>query len=232
MLRLGVEDMSSHVPAQLCQKIWSHQYINIALLLKGNVELHDLCSGGILHITDKGQLETRPRNIKDKVNSIEKWTDAFLIFASIYLKRYPNKLQEILQYLSIIREAASRSSPALSWRTYDEQFRLRQASCVQPWGKLNSDLWLRVMTSNTSLQDQPTPARGTCFDFNNGFCAWTSCRYTHACSHCGGTSHGRQTCFKLHNQNVMRGGSVFRRSRSFRPNARGGRPFQRPGNQQ
>ena len=38
-LRLGVENMSSHVPAQLCQKILSHQYVNIALLLKGNVVL-------------------------------------------------------------------------------------------------------------------------------------------------------------------------------------------------
>ena len=39
-----------------CQKIWAHQHINIALLLKGNVELQDLCLGGILHIMDKGQL--------------------------------------------------------------------------------------------------------------------------------------------------------------------------------
>ena len=43
-LSLGVEDMS-HVPSQLCQKIWFHQYVNIALLLKGNVELQDICSG-------------------------------------------------------------------------------------------------------------------------------------------------------------------------------------------
>ena len=112
--------------------------INIALLLKGNVELQDLCSGGILHITDKGQLESRPRITKDKVPTIDKWTDAFLIFSSIYLKKYPNKTQELLQYMSIIREAANRSS--LSWRIYDEQFRLRQATNVQPWGRLNSDL--------------------------------------------------------------------------------------------
>ena len=37
------------------RKFGSRQYINIALLLKGNVELQDICSGGILHITDKGQ---------------------------------------------------------------------------------------------------------------------------------------------------------------------------------
>lgn len=80
ILRLGAEDMSSHVPAQLCQKIWSHQYINIALLLKGNVELQDLCSGGLLHITDKGQLETRPKVTREKISNIEKWTDAFFVY--------------------------------------------------------------------------------------------------------------------------------------------------------
>ena len=31
-LCLGGEDMSAYVPLQLCQKIWAHQYINIALL--------------------------------------------------------------------------------------------------------------------------------------------------------------------------------------------------------
>lgn len=56
MLRLAAEDMTSHIPAQLCEKIWSYQYINIALLLKVNVELQDLSLGGILHITNKGQL--------------------------------------------------------------------------------------------------------------------------------------------------------------------------------
>ena len=230
-LRLGGEDMSAHVPLQLCQKIWAHQYINIALLLKGNVELQDLCSGGILHITDKGQLESRPRITKDKVPTIDKWTDAFLIFSSIYLKKYPNKTQELLQYMSIIREAANRSS--LSWRTYDEQFHLRQATNVQPWGRLNSDLWLRVMTTNNyQSQTESYVNRAACLDFNNGYCSFIHCKFTHACSNCGGTNHGRQTCFKLTSPNVNKGGPAFRRPRGFHPYARVTRPFPRRGNRQ
>ena len=97
----------SHVPAQLCQKIWANEYINLALLLKNKVELQDLFSSGVLHLTGGGRLETRPESTaKDTVSNIEKWTDAFLIFSSIYLKRYPNKAQELLQYRSIIHEAA------------------------------------------------------------------------------------------------------------------------------
>ena len=55
-LGLGGEDISSHVPIQLCQKIWDHQYINIALLLKGNIELQDLYTGGWSNITETGHV--------------------------------------------------------------------------------------------------------------------------------------------------------------------------------
>lgn len=84
-LRLGGGDLFAHVPQQICQKIWSHKYMN--LLLKGNVEFQDFCSGGLLHITEKGLLETSPKAVKDKVTTIEKSTDAFNIFTYIYFKR-------------------------------------------------------------------------------------------------------------------------------------------------
>ena len=97
-LRLGSDDISSRVPNQICQKIWAHKYINLNLLLKGNVELQDFCSGGVLHITVKGQVESRPKIVKEKITTIDQWTDAFLIFASIYLKNYSGKMQEYEHY--------------------------------------------------------------------------------------------------------------------------------------
>ena len=217
---MGVDDIFSHVPVQLCQKIWANEYINLALLLKNSVELRDFFSSGVLHLTGGGRLEMKPESTaKDKVSNIEKWTDAFLIFSSIYLKRYPNKSQELLQYMSIIREAASRSS-TLSWRSYDEQFRLRQALSVQSWGKINSDLWLRVMTSSTAqstitnVGQTDLHTKGTCFDFNDGFCGRLNCKFSHVCSHCSASSHGRVTCFKAGYTSSNRGGPNFRR---FRP---------------
>ena len=185
IMRLGSEDLSSHVPHQICKKIWAHEY----MLLKGTVELQDFCSGGVLHMTEKGHVESRPKVVKDKVASIEKWTDAILIFASIYLKKYPSKLQEILQYMNIIREAASRSY-SFSWRTYDEQFRARQESHVQSWARIHSDLWLRDMTTNTYPNSNSYPThtesaygqRAYCLDFDNGFCSFRPCKFTHACS--------------------------------------------------
>ena len=58
--------------------------------------------------------------------SIEKWTDAFLIFSSIYLKAHPDKASELLHYAYTIRECAVHKG-GTAWRTYDEQVRLRQA---------------------------------------------------------------------------------------------------------
>ena len=234
-LRCGSDDMSAHVPTQIKQKIWQQQYINIALLLKGNVELQELCSGGLIHITESGNIETRPKITKEKVTNIEKWTDAFLIFSSIYLEKFPNKTQELLQYMSIIREAASRTNTGLAWRLYDEQFRLRQAIQVQSWDHINADLWLRVL--GTSIPNTPTKPRtsgtNTCNFFNQGYCSYNPCRFPHVCSHCGGTNHGRINCFQL-KDNASAGGtnSSFRKFRGSRPFNRGGRNFANRGNRQ
>ena len=63
------------------------------------------------------------------------------------MQKHPNKAQELLQYMAIIRDASARHG-SLLFRNNDEQFRLRQAIELQPWGKLNPDLWLRIMSSS------------------------------------------------------------------------------------
>ena len=129
--------------------------------------------------------------------------------------------------MSIIREAASKSS-SLSWRTYDEQFRLRQAANVQSRGAINQDLWLRIMTMPAApfQAETPTVRKNTCFYFNNGSCHWNSCKFPYFCSNCGGSNYGRRSCFQLNK------GTSFRRPRGFCQCARGGRPFPRRGNSQ
>lgn len=82
--------------------------MNIPLLLKGVGELHEMFSSGILHVDFQGHIETtKPKQSKDVNPNIEGWTDAFLIFYSIYSVRYPEKVQELFKYMSVIRYAAS-----------------------------------------------------------------------------------------------------------------------------
>ena len=179
------------------QTICEHKYVNIALLLKGNAKLAEIFSGGggdILYVSD-GKVEARPKQTKERVNSIEQWTDAIFIFMSIYL-RYPGKTQELLKYISAIRDAAAKF-PNYDWRYYDEQFRVRQAERVQNVGKINSDLWLRTMpVSSTTFSYQPDVYQfGSCRDFNNkGFCNIHRCRYQHSCDLCGSSFHGMLRC--------------------------------------
>lgn len=190
-VRLGSDEVSANILLALRQKIAANQYINLALLLKGNVKLTELCHSNILYINEKGQIESRAKQSKEKITSINQWTDAFIIFMSIYVRQQLDTIQDLLQYMSIIREAAGRS-PSMAWLAYDQQFRLRQASNLQPWGKLNPDLWLRIMSASAYMTNHvpTTPAQifnsagsppsrmqksNTCLDFNNSFCTWQVC---------------------------------------------------------
>ena len=158
-VRCGGDGLALHVPMQLKEKIWNNEYVNLSLLLKGNIELNDFCSGGLIHLNESGILETRPKSVKQAVSTISEWTDAFIIFCSIYWLKYPNAAQDMLKYMSIVREAACRFG-VVSWRSYDQQFRLRQSNALtrQSWGSINSELWVRCMTSQSvSLNNGPSP---------------------------------------------------------------------------
>lgn len=204
IMRCGGDEVSIHIPQIIKEKIWKNQYINLAMLLKGSVELEEICGGGTLKVTDSGIIEKQPKYMKDKVPNIEKWTDAFIIFMSIYLEKQPQKIHELLQYMSVIREAAYKYS-GVAWRTYDEQYRIRQAIFLTSWAQINSDLWLRIM-SNPS-QASPTQSQVShssttitqtkklhCHGFNQGYCSWVPCKFNHCCSVCGQFSHGAWAC--------------------------------------
>jgi len=52
-------------------------------------------------------LENRPRECKDDIGSIERWSDVFIIFMDVYLSAHPHKLRELLHYFYTIRECAA-----------------------------------------------------------------------------------------------------------------------------
>jgi len=186
------DDVYVHVPLSLREQVRRGDYINLALLLKGAIELAEICNGNTLCMNAAGQIVPKSKECKDKVQSIEMWTDAFIIYMAIYLDRYPEKAVEMLRYMNLIREAA-RGRPGWCWRAYDEQFRVRQAAAPSSWANINADLWLRCMSLNQADTSQTRGRTLTCDLFNNGDCNWRSCKYAHKCSKCG-LGHRRLNC--------------------------------------
>lgn len=48
-----------------------------------------------------GELQATEKNAKN-ITNIQHWTDAFIIFASIYLEGHPTKALDILKYMNML----------------------------------------------------------------------------------------------------------------------------------
>ncbi|KAH3720926.1 hypothetical protein DPMN_063837 [Dreissena polymorpha] len=101
--RQANDDVSIHVPASLKLRICRGEYINLELLLKGPFELADYTNGSSVFVLNNGSLESRPKECKDVISSIERLSDAFIMFMDIYLSAQPQRLHELLHYFYTIR---------------------------------------------------------------------------------------------------------------------------------
>ena len=149
MLSCVCDELGGEVPGTIKDKIWKGEFFELGRLLKRDSEARDdsgfqalsLCS------SDSGSyLTLRPQSKAPIITSIEQWTSAFLIFASIYLERHCMRARELLKYMDIIRSIVRFG--AYNWRTYDTQFRLRQARHPhRSWAVIDTELWLTVAAS-------------------------------------------------------------------------------------
>jgi hypothetical protein len=56
-----------------------------------------------------------------KITNIELWTDAFLIFLSIYCSAHAQKIQGLMTYMNTVRLGAKRCvTNNFGWKQYDE----------------------------------------------------------------------------------------------------------------
>ena len=190
------DDMTLHVSPDLIKKIWLGEFVRLGDLLKRNTREtgeQSLC------LNEQGLIVTKPKSTRS-IRDIREWTDAFLIYMSVYLRKNPGSVFEMIKYMQTIRDAEQRCGSA-AWLAYDENFRMRQAVSLQPWNKINSDLWLRCMTFPTQHQTaaQTTYAgrtltqisksdkkpRGICLDFNSlKGCNFRICKFAHRCLSC------------------------------------------------
>ncbi|XP_048245167.1 uncharacterized protein LOC125376861 [Haliotis rufescens] len=206
------DNLGCNVPVNIKNKIWNGEYINFALLLKPDRDLMDYMTTSAVFISTDGQLELRPKSQGKRIENIFDWTTAFTTYMSIYVQRRMDMVQGLLKHMNTVRLAESRHT-GLGWRTYDEQYRLRQARDQSlPWGKLNVELWMlfvqtpyhqQVSSGFSGFQKRHVstfqgklqrPANNTCNNFNQSKCFRQKCKYRHSCSACGSDAHPACRC--------------------------------------
>lgn len=185
------------------QRIIEGKFVNLGnLLRKGpqEVDEHRI-------LIKNGQLVSKSLSV-EKIFSIERWTDAFLVFIAIYGTAHPAKVPGLLKYMDSVRLGAKRCH-GLGWKSYDEQYRLRKSNNPESdWAKIDDELWLLCMNDRFAVSQsrfQPqynAKSSGKCFDFNNkGSCFRYPCNYLHTCLKCSG-DHPLVMCTMtpMHNQ--------------------------------
>ena len=178
-------------------KIWNGEYVKLALLLKQNFSSTQSVSGTLAIIDNQLSIKPATSKIKQPINSIEMWSDAFINFILVYIQKHIAKASDLLRYMAVIRGAAV-NNPISKWLVYDMQFRLRTSKDPnRSWSQIDGHLWLSCGLSG----DLSTTCQGNapCYEYNfKGSCTRMLCNYAHVCIRCK-VPHPASSC-NLFNQ--------------------------------
>lgn len=183
------DDISMHVLPTIKQKILTGEYVDLAVLLNHNSITHPQSQKIVLI---NGELVLQSKQDK-KILSVDSWTDAFIVFMSIYCSLHTNLYPHLLKYMNIIR-SASKLCSTLGWKSYDEQFRQRKSiDPTSPWDQIDHELWLLYISNGQTHSNQFLPRQYRnipntplkCYTFNyTGRCVKSPCVYRHECLKC------------------------------------------------
>ena len=218
------------------QAIWSNQYIDLNRLVDHKMAQPQRVSYEFTGL--EGQVPQLTAKAQRGINTIGQWCDAYMIYLTIYCKKYPDQLDPMTSYLARIKLLHSRGGDFLY---YDQEFRYMRQSRNLPWDEVHSGLWLECRDrkeanntnnnrgggnrgrysfrgqSNNNSQRIRVPF-GHCFAFHNrGECIQSNCPYSHKCFNEGCTgSHPIKKCPKT--SGGARGGPKQNNSPSGPPN--------------
>ena len=152
------------------------------------------------------------------ITSYTRWEQAFRVFLDVYSARYPNKVNELVQYNHIIYN----TSQSYQWDNvyaYDREFcRHVERHPTRNWGVILQQAWTMLIKdrivspynskygngSGTYSGESGSVQRKLCFLFNQDECTYgRKCKFEHRCSLCNKFEHGAHNCRKA--QNVMHG---------------------------
>ena len=141
------------VEAKLKAKIWSHQYINLVMLTGDSSARYSV-------VLDAGA-ESSSWHLKEqplkKIDTIGSWTDAFLVYMTIYVERFPAEVAQMLKYVQLVRGMASGRNMFLQ---YDRDFRKLRAANAMNWDVLHYELYLSLSMHARPFSGGGVPTSG------------------------------------------------------------------------
>ena len=150
-----IELNENHSPVtSVCDNIGLHvskiikgEYVELENLLPVSLSDSNMQTTRSRHIVmgQEGHLELQSKNVK-KINGISTWLDAFITYCSIYLTAHSNCAQCLLKHMFNVKLASSMSKE-LSWKNYDQQFRMKKSqNPSMSWGNVDMELWVLCMS--------------------------------------------------------------------------------------
>ena len=140
--------LASHLSNHQIAAITNGEYVELASLLPFPSLIRDRVNSNLkLQVGNEGLTIPLPSPAqRPKINSIDRWLDAFAIYSSVILSSYPSRGVDLFSYQQLIRESA-RKFPGMAWYVYDVEFR-RCAShdLSKKWGERDVQLYLDTFT--------------------------------------------------------------------------------------
>lgn len=188
--------MHMRVPRKVKENIWSGEFVELST--KVDEEVDDITIN-----IKSGQISTKPA-VRKIFMTIEQWTDAFSLYASVYRLKFPDEAEQLSSYMNRIRRIANERG---AWYFYDKNFRQIRKDANLSWDDIETDLYYTALNRKTPPSQSPfrngrgpgqsrAPSSNTCNKFNKGE-PCSGCRYQHLCQHCRGT-HPMHKCWKVH----------------------------------
>ena len=148
------------VSDKIRDKIWSGQYVDLTSLL--DTQHDDTATFQI--VSNAGEpLRLAPHKPSNKITSLSKWTDAFLVYFTIYTRKYPDQVPKLTAYMQLIKRLAIKGGDFLF---YDREFRYLRQSGHSGWD-VHLDLWLEARDFRGSSNNTQTTNNSKQYNTNN-----------------------------------------------------------------
>ena len=156
--------LGTSTPQNIRGKIWRGEFIDLTVLVDSQDNATQVMQDAaeqeranltVAQVEGTWVLKPFTPPPKNKIFSIEAWTNAFLVYMSIYIEAHPASVHDLLKYCHLIRSAASRYH-GFGWRDYDTEFRHRLHRRGGSWATMDGELWLLHVIGGGS----PRMARG------------------------------------------------------------------------